>query len=78
MLINIHAEALGKQIPKHLLTLSECEHALASPQLVKRLRRIGALTGKREGQLLLFRADHVAEVAARYLAGEYDAKLAEI
>ena len=63
-------------MPKHGLNFEEVIFALGAKNLAKELREIGALVPvKRYGRVLLFDAGHVAEVWARYTAGQYDGQL---
>jgi hypothetical protein len=65
-------------LPKYGLTLEEVVFAIGTPDLVKCLRRIGALVpAKTHGKTLIFDVGAVAAVWGRYLKGEYDAQLEE-
>lgn len=70
--ISIPTKALEKQVPKFLLNLEEVQFAMGGEKRVKDLRAIKALKGKRDGQSLVFSAGHVAEISAKYMAGDFD------
>lgn len=77
--IQIPENSLCRMVPKHILSKDEVVFALGgSVQRVRQLRAIGVLKGKRDGSILAFSAAHVAEVAERYLQGEYDAELEKL
>lgn len=68
-----------RQIPKYGLTLEEVEYAFGVAELVKSLRKIGALRpAQMVGRSMVFDAGHLAEVWARFTAGEYTARLLQL
>lgn len=71
-------KGLERQIPKYVLTLEEVNFALGSEQLVKDLRSIRALQGKKRGQRLEFPTAEVAKVSAEYFAGKYDEQILKL
>jgi hypothetical protein len=59
------------------MTLEEVEFAMGTPDLVRALRTIGAIQPvRRHGQTLIFDAGAMANVWARFVAGEYEEELA--
>lgn len=70
--LSIPRKMLERQVPKYLLNLEEVEFALGGEKRVKDLREIRVLQCKRDGQSLVFSVGHVADVSAKYMAGEYD------
>lgn len=72
----IPEKVLGQMVPKHLMTLDDVIWSFGNrEQLVKDLRDIKALKGKRDGQRLVFLSSEVAVVAKEYFEGKYDTQL---
>lgn len=72
----IPEKVMGQMVPKHLMTLEDVVWSFGNrEQLVKGLREIGALKGKKDGQRLVFLSSDVAVVAKEYFDGKYDEQL---
>jgi len=73
--VAVTKEMMERQVPKVALTLDEVHFSFGSQDLVKRLRKLGVLYGKRLKRTILFDAEHVRDVWGRYYSGEVDDKL---
>lgn len=73
--IQIPDKVLGRMVPKNGLTLEDVIFSIGSEKVVRQLRDIEALVGKRDGKTLLFDAAEVAVVWREWFEGKYDQQI---